>query len=150
METINYLEYNQYWLDKAENEALKGTCLKRNYGCVIVRDNKLVSTGHTRSLGCCNECNRKDCPAGKGYELCPSIHAEQMALIRANSNDLYGADLYLVGLDQPMQNYTKDPEPCWHCKKMIVEAGIRRVIIRYSLDEFVEIDTIQYLKEMFA
>lgn len=149
METINYLEYNNHWLEQAEEMALRGTCLKRNYGCVIVKNNNLVSTGHTRSLGCCNKCNRKDCPAGKGYELCPSIHAEQMALIRANSNDLYGADLYLVGLDQPLQSYTKDPDSCWHCKKMIVEAGIKSVFIRINTDEFVEIDVINYLKEMF-
>ena len=149
METINYLEYTNNWLNEAEEMALRGTCLKRNYGCVIVKDNKLVSAGHTRSLGCCLECNRKDCPAGKGYEICPSVHAEQMALIRANSNELYGADLYLVGLDQPMQNYTKDPEPCWHCKKMIIEAGITNVVIRLDKDEFIEIDTIKYLKEMF-
>lgn len=154
METINYLEYNNYWLTEAEEMALRGTCLKRNYGCVIVKDNKLVSNGYTRSLGCCNECSRKDCPAGKGYELCPSVHAEQMALIRANSNDLYGADLYgadlyLVGLDQPLQSYTKDPDSCWHCKKMIIEAGIKKVFIRITADQFVEIDTIKYLKEMF-
>ena len=146
---MNYIKYNNYWLDKAESEAIKGTCLKRNYGCVIVKDNELLSVGHTRSLGACRECVRKNCPAGQGYEKCPSVHAEQMALIRADGNNVYGATLYLVGLESPVLNYTEFPEPCHHCKKMIIEAGITNVVIRLDEDEFIEIDTIKYLKEMF-
>jgi dCMP deaminase len=127
----------QYFLEMAKICALRGTCLRRNYGVVVVNtmDNTVVSTGYTGSPSgsehCLDigRCWREDnnIPSGSNYEKCRSVHAEQNALLQAGKN-AKGCNLFLVGLDKDKQEFF--PEPCYLCLKMMVNSGIDVVFRR--------------------
>ena len=94
-----------YYLDIAETVIERGTCLRRNYGAVIVKNDEIISTGYVGApRGRKNCCDLKYCmreklnvPRGERYELCRSVHAEQNAIISAKRSDMIDADIYLVG-----------------------------------------------------
>ncbi len=127
-----------YYLDIAETVASRGTCLRNNYGSVIVKNDEVVSTGYTGSprgrLNCndLKKCMRKEknTPSGAGYELCRSVHSEQNAIISASREKMIDGTLYLVGLNKRNNLYVEDNEPCTLCKRMILNAGIKTVIMR--------------------
>lgn len=127
-----------YYLDIAETVAERGTCLRRLYGAVIVKDDEIVSTGYVGAprgrLNCCDTgtCIRAklDIPRGERYELCRSVHAEANAIIAAGRNRTIGADLYLVGIDAGTLEYVKNADCCSMCKRLVINAGIKNVYIR--------------------
>ena len=96
-----------YYLDIAEAVTGRGTCLRRNFGAVIVKNDTIISTGYVgapRGRANCNElryCTREklQVPRGERYELCRSVHAEQNAIINASRSEMLGATLYLVWLE---------------------------------------------------
>lgn len=127
-----------YYLDIAESVAERGTCLRNNYGSIIVKNDEIISTGYTGAprgrkncidLGYCTR-QKYEMPSGKGYERCRSVHSEQNAIISAARKDMIGATLYLVGINQRNEEYVKDNEPCSFCKRMLINAGIKEVIMR--------------------
>lgn len=129
-------EKHRYYLDIAKQVSLRGTCLRRNYGAVIVSSNDtIVSTGYSgspRGVRNCsdgNSCPRNDagCKPGEGYELCCSVHAEQNAIIQAAANDMRGATMYVSGFGVA-GNTNVDCSPCCLCRRMIINAGIKLVI----------------------
>ncbi len=133
-----------YYLDIAEIIAERGTCLRNNYGSVIVKNDEIISTGYTGAprgrkncldLGYCRRMI-KDTPSGAGYELCRSVHSEQNAIISANRRDMIGACLYLVGVDKRSGNYRENTKPCTLCKRMIINAGIEKVVMRDNKTEY--------------
>ena len=138
---------DNYYLDIAEIVLERSTCLRRQYGAVIVKDDEIIATGYTGSprgkKNCCDigECERikNNVPHGSNYELCESVHAEMNAIISASRKDMIGSTLYLVGI-QPLgcglNEYVKDAQPCSICKKLIINAGIEKVIVRTNKDEF--------------
>ena len=75
-------------------------------------------------------------PRGERYELCRSVHAEANAIISAARTEMIGATLYLVGRDAKSGELVPDANSCSMCKRMIINAGITRVVIRNSQDEF--------------
>lgn len=89
---MNRVDKINYYLDIAEAVAERGTCLRNNYGSVIVKNDEVISTGYTgapRGRKNCLDlgfCMRKKCemPSGKGYERCRSVHSEQNAIISAS------------------------------------------------------------------
>ena len=96
-----------YYLDLAETVAQRGTCLRRNYGAVIVKNDEVVSTGYVGAprgrqncsdIGKCIR-NELNIPRGERYELCRSVHAEANAIISASRSQMLGADMYLAGKD---------------------------------------------------
>ena len=99
-------KYN-YYLDIAETVISRGTCLRRNYGAIIVKNDEIISSGYTGAprgrLNCIDRgvCRREELgiPRGERYELCRSVHAEANAIISASRRDMLGAVLYLVGKD---------------------------------------------------
>ena len=128
-----------YYLSIAADIAKRGTCLRRNYGAIIVKNDEIIATGYTGaprgSLNCCKTgiCRRQEMniPSGERYELCRSVHAEQNAIISASRADMLGATLYLFGWEMKDGEFYKPldaPEPCLLCKRMIVNAGIIEVI----------------------
>ena len=139
-----------YYIDIALAVSKRSTCLKRHYGCVIVKNDVIISTGYNGSprgeLNCCDfgECGRKNAERYTGYEKCTSVHAEQNALIAASHDRLQGATLYLACeeckldeersalWDEEIWDFVEDinPEPCGICMRMIKNAGIKRVINR--------------------
>ena len=133
-----------YYLDIAEAVTGRGTCLRRNFGAVIVKNDTIISTGYVgapRGRANCNElhyCTREklQVPRGERYELCRSVHAEANAIISASRNECIGADLYLVGHDARTGEILQDATSCSMCRRMIINAGIKRVVVRNSRQEF--------------
>ena len=133
-----------YYLDIAETVLERSTCLRRQYGAIIVRNDEIVSTGYNGAprgrsncidLGYCIR-ERLGIPAGERYELCRSVHAEQNAIINASRSEMLGATLYLVGLENRTGGYVEAAAPCSLCKRMIINAGIERVIVRDTRDTY--------------
>ena len=135
-----------YYLDIAEIISERGTCLRNNYGSVIVKNDEIISTGYTgapRGRSNCLDlgyCRRKEnnTPSGAGFELCRSVHSEQNAIISANRRDMIGSTLYLVGINKRNGEYINDNEPCTLCKRMIINAGIEKVVMRDNKQNYRE------------
>jgi dCMP deaminase len=140
---------HQYFLDLALRCAHQGTCLRRNFGAIIVDEyNTIVSTGYTgapRKQVDCTElkrCWRNDhhIPSGSNYEKCRSVHAEMNALLQAGKL-ARGCTLYLAGYEVETEDLTQI-WPCFLCSKMIVNTGIRNVIMRTGETTYEETDPI--------
>ena len=137
-----------YYLDLAEVVSKRCTCLRRWYGAVIVKNDEVISTGYVgapRGRANCSDlgyCLRKkmDIPRGQRFELCRSVHAEANAIICAPRRDMLGADLYLVGTEVDTGAYIENAVCCSMCKRMVINAGIARVIIRDDRERFRIID----------
>ena len=136
-----------YYLDIAQAVLGRGTCLRRNFGAIIVKNDQILSTGYAGAprgrqncsdLGVCLR-EKLGVPRGERYELCRSVHAEANAIIHASRSEMTGATLYLVGVDAQTEELVPDASPCSMCKRMIINAGISRVIIRNTPDSFTAI-----------
>ena len=146
---------DNYYLDIAETVAERGTCLRRNYGSIIVKNDEIISTGYTGApMGRKNCIDMQTCireklnvKRGTHYELCRSVHSEANAIISASRRDMIGATLYLVGKDANTKEYVKDANSCSMCKRMIINSGIENVIIRDSKSEYRVIDVLSWVDE---
>ncbi|MEG0803768.1 MAG: deaminase [Pygmaiobacter sp.] len=133
-----------YYLDIADAVSRRGTCLRRNYGAIIVKNDQIISTGYVgapRSRKNCSDlgyCIREkmNIPRGERYELCRSVHAEANAIIAASRAEMIGATLYLAGRDAKTDAYVPDAMCCSMCKRMVINAGITTVIVRIDDDHF--------------
>lgn len=142
-----------YYLDICEQVLERGTCLRRNFGAIIVNNDEIVSTGYVGApRGRKNCCDLKYCtreklniPRGERYELCRSVHAEQNAIISARRRDMIGATLYLVGINHNDGSYVEGARPCALCKRMIINAGIKQVIVRDNKDKYTIIDVEEFI-----
>ena len=127
----------RYYLNIAREVAARSTCLKVLMGAIIVREDQIVATGYvgaprgTKSSLDWGHCLRRELniPSGSKYELCRSVHEEQNAIINAARAgvSLLGGDLYLFGCRRE-DGEPLDAFPCFICKKMIINAGLERVI----------------------
>jgi dCMP deaminase len=144
-----------YYLDIAETVLERGTCVRRNYGSIIVKNDEIISTGYTgapRGRKNCidlNNCIREqhNVPRGTHYELCRSVHSEANAIISASRKDMIGATLYLVGKDAKTKDYVSNANSCSMCKRLIINSGIVLVVIRDSKNEYREISVDSWIKE---
>lgn len=133
---------DNYYLDIADSVRERATCLRRTYGAIIVKNDEIMSTGYNGApRGRCNctdmgVCHREELqiPSGERYELCRSVHAEANAIISASRRDMLGATLYLTGRDARTGEFLKDTTSCSMCRRMIINAGIERVIARQGED----------------
>ncbi len=133
-----------YYLDIAEAVTLRGTCLRKKFGAIIVKDDVIISTGYNGAprgrQNCCDigTCLRDEMniPRGERYELCRSVHAEANAIIAAQRDRMMGADLYMTCVDAKTNQLVGGTTSCQMCKRLIINAGIERVIVRDSKDEF--------------
>ena len=127
---------HDYYLSLAQDVAKRSTCLRRKYGAVIVKDDRIISTGYNGApRGRDNCCDRGTClrqemniPSGERYELCRSVHAEANAIIHATYADMIGSTLYLAGIDALSNEPLSVSEPCSMCKRMIINAQIEKII----------------------
>ena len=78
-------------------------------------------------------------PRGERYEMCRSVHAEANAIISAARKDIIGATLYMVGKETMSEDYVKNACSCAMCKRMIINAGIEKLIVRNTKNEYTEI-----------
>lgn len=141
------IDKENYYLDIAETVLERGTCLRRNFGAIIVNNDQIISTGYVGAprgranctdLGYCYR-TKNNIPRGERYEMCRSVHAEANAIIHAPRERMIGATLYLVGKDATTGEYVENANSCAMCKRLIINAGIARVIIRNNKDKFTAI-----------
>lgn len=140
-----------YYLDIAQTVASRGTCLRKKYGAVIVKNDVILSTGYVGAprgrkncsdLGVCMR-DKLNIPRGERYEMCRSVHAEANAIIAASRDQMIGSTLYLAGLDSKTGELIAGTCCCQMCKRLVINAGIERVIIRDTPDEYriIEVDS---------
>ncbi len=134
-----------YYLSIARDVATRATCLRRKFGAVIVRNDAIIATGYNGAPRGCEDsltagwCYREEfhIPPGERYEMCRSVHAEQNAIIHAGRERTLGATLYLSGTDAKT-NELCGIEPCLLCTKMIINAGLERIVVHKSAGSFAE------------
>ena len=142
-----------YYLDIADAVLERSTCLRRKYGAIIVRSDEIISTGYNgapRGRRNCSDlgyCMRESLhiPSGERYELCRSVHAEANAIISASRRDMLGATLYLAGRDARTGELLHDTTSCSMCRRMIINAGISRVICRVGETDYTVTDVGEWI-----
>jgi len=124
--------WDEYFLDLAQMVAGRSTCLRRHVGAVLVRKERIIATGYNgapRALGHCLDmgCLREEMgiPSGHRYELCRGVHAEQNAIINAAYYGVSTQDTVLYCTNQP----------CIICARMLINAGIIRVVHWGNFDD---------------
>ncbi len=151
MERIDKINY---YLDIAETVLERGTCLRRNFGAIIVNNDEIISTGYNGAPR-----NRKNCidmgycireklniPRGTRYELCRSVHAEANAIISASRRDMLGATLYLAGKEKTTGEYVQNANSCSMCKRLVLNSGISKVIIRDDKTNYRVVDVNDWIE----
>lgn len=141
---MDRIDKHNYYLDICETILERGTCLRRNFAAIIVKNDEIMSTGYSgapRGRKNCSDlgyCKREqlNVPRGTRYELCRSVHAEQNAIISARRHDMIGSSLYLVGKEEKSREYVENASSCSLCKRFIINAGIEKVIIRDTKDKY--------------
>ena len=133
--------WDQYFLGIASLVAKRSTCLRRKVGALVVKDRRILATGyngtpsgikHCADVGCLRE--RLKIPSGERHELCRGLHAEQNVLLQASLHgvSLKGSSMYVTN------------QPCIICAKMIINAGIKEVIVA---DHYPDRMALAFLKE---
>ena len=153
---MSRISKEEYYLNIARTVAERSTCLRRRYGCIIVKNDEIIATGYNGSArgerNCCDDilgvspkCPRVNEPHNTGdYSNCPAVHAEQNAMLSAARKDMIGATMYLDGKefvpddekadawDDDWQEI-KDCTPCPICIRMIANSGIEKVVSRKGI-----------------
>lgn len=122
-------DWDEYFMEMAALTARRSTCLRRQVGAVIVQNKHIIATGYNgapRGLAHCGDreggCLRQQLgvPSGERHELCRALHAEQNAIIQAAAlgNSIEGGTIYITH------------QPCLICAKMIINAGIQRIVVQ--------------------
>ena len=125
---MNRPSWDEYFMQMAELTAQRSTCLRRQVGAILVKEKHIIATGyngapkglpHCEELGGCLR-EKLEIPSGERHELCRALHAEQNAIIQAATlgQSIEGATIYITH------------QPCIICAKMIINAGISRIVIR--------------------
>lgn len=127
---------DEYYLNIAREIARRATCLRGKIGAVIVKNDVIIATGYVGAPRKTKDClERGEClrdklniPHGQNYELCRSVHAEQNCLLNAARAgvSLLGGNMYMWGEDR--EGRPINGLPCFICKKMIINAGLKRFI----------------------
>lgn len=125
-----------YYLSVAEAVAAQSTCLSKKYGSIIVKDDVIVSTGYNGAprgrINCCDRgiCYRAEhnIPRGTRYEFCRAVHSESNAIIAASRESMKNATMYVYGYDTRIKGPVVNVNSCLMCKRMIINAGIERVV----------------------
>ena len=153
---MSRISKENYYLNIAESTLERSTCIRRKYGAIIVKNDEIISTGYNgtpRGRANCSElgfCARQKLAikSGEKYELCLSVHAEQNAIISAARRDTIGATLYLVGKDAKTGEYVSgsSADCCMMCKRVVINAGIKDVIIRLDKENYKVINVEDWVK----
>jgi dCMP deaminase len=127
------LSWDDYFLKMAETACLRSTCLRAQFGAVLVKNYTIISTGYNGAATGVKSCleqgecvrERLHIPSGEHYELCHSVHAEANAIIRANFDLMDDAILYIFGTQE---GKPRNGMPCFMCWRMIFNARTGKVI----------------------
>ena len=122
--------WNSYFMEIADIVKTRSTCIRRQVGAVIVKDNRIITTGYNGAPSGLTHCidnggcerERLNVPSGQRHELCRALHAEQNAIIQAAKIGVSteGATIYIT------------TQPCVIWAKMIINAGIKKVVYKAS------------------
>lgn len=132
--------WDEYFLQLADLVATRSTCLRRLVGAVLVRNERIISTGyngaprglkHCFDTGCLRE--ERQIPSGHRYELCRGVHAEQNAIINAAYYGIATQDSVIYCTNQP----------CIICARMIINAGIIKVVHRGNFDDTLALELME-------
>ena len=142
------IDKQNYYLDIAATVLERSTCMRRCYGAIIVQNDEIVSSGYNgaprgrKNCGDLGYCTREamNIPSGQRYELCRSVHAEANAIISAPRREVLGATLYMVCKDPATGALIPGSTSCSMCRRLIINAGIARVVIRDTATEYREVD----------
>lgn len=138
------IDKENYYLDIAQTVLERSTCAKAHYGALIVRNDEIVSTGYNGAprgradcidIGYCVR-DRLNIPDGQRYELCRSVHAEANAIISAARSECIGGTIYLAGQDAETGECIENLRPCPACRRMIINAGLSKIVIRTAKDKY--------------
>lgn len=141
---MSRISKENYYLDIAQTVLERATCLRRVYGAIIVKNDEIISTGYNGAprgrqncvdMGYCTREAMK-IPRGERYELCRSVHAEANAIISAARRDTVGGTLYLVGRNAQTGELLHDATSCSMCRRLVINSGLSKVVIRKTEDEF--------------
>ena len=142
------IDKENYYLDIAQTVSERSTCLRRRYGAIIVKNDEIISTGYNGAprgrkncadLGYCTR-EAMNIPSGERYELCRSVHAEANCIISAARRDTLGATLYMVCKNPSTGQLIPDSSSCSMCRRLIINAGITKVVIRDTPTEYRVVD----------
>ena len=144
-----------YYLDIAQTVAERSTCMRRMFGAIIVKNDSIISTGYNGAprgrkncsdLGVCMR-DKLNIPRGERYELCRSVHAEANAIIAAPREQMLGATLYMVCVDPKTKEVQSGTSSCMMCKRLVLNAGIKTVVVRDTADTYREIDVASWIED---
>ncbi|MBQ8718210.1 MAG: cytidine/deoxycytidylate deaminase family protein [Clostridia bacterium] len=146
---------HNYYLDIAQTVAERSTCLRKKYGAIIVKDDSIISTGYNgapRGRQNCSDLNfcmreKLQIPRGERYEMCRAVHAEANAIIAAGRDQMLGATLYQSCVDPKDGTLVQNICSCMMCKRMIINAGITKVVFRDTADEFRIVDVQEWIDD---
>lgn len=133
--------WDEYFMTLVEDVKERSTCLRRQVGALIVKENRILATGYNGAPTGCTHCEQSGClreklhiPSGQRHELCRALHAEQNAFLQASKYGIavQGATLYVT------------TQPCSLCAKMIINAGIVKVVFK---GEYPDELSLELLKE---
>ena len=153
--SIKRISKENYYLDIAQTVLERATCLRRVYGAIIVKNDEIIATGYNGAprgrancvdLGYCSR-EAMRVPRGERYELCRSVHAEANAIISAARRDTVGGTLYLVGRDAQTGGLLSDATSCSMCRRLVINAGLEKVVIRRTETEFEVVDVEEWIAE---
>ena len=152
---MDRISKENYYLDIAETVLERATCLRRVYGAIIVKNDEIISTGYNgapRGRANCVDmgyCSREAMrvPRGERYELCRSVHAEANAIISASRRDMVGGTIYLVGRDARTGELLADATSCLMRRRMVINAGLEKVVIRRTDTEFETVPVAAWIAE---
>lgn len=150
---MNRRDKENYYLDIAETVSERGTCIKHNYGAIIVNNDEIISTGYAgaprgrkncNDLGYCTV-DKLQMPQGLGQEKCRSVHAETNAIISAGRKYMIGGTIYLVGKHYETGDYIENTTSCMMCKRMIINSGIEQIVIRDDKETYRTIEVCDWI-----
>ena len=142
-----------YYLDIAQTVSKRSTCLRKHYGAIIVKDDCIVATGYNgapRGRKNCSDLNfcmrdKLNIPRGERYEMCRSIHAEANAIIAASREEMVGSTLYMACEDGKTGELLSGMSSCAMCRRNIINAGIDKVIIRDTEEDYRVINVSEWI-----
>ena len=142
------IDKENYYLDIAQTVLERSTCLRRCYGAIIVQNDEIISTGYNgapRGRKNCvdlNYCTREamNIPSGQRYELCRSVHAEANCIISAARKETLDSTLYMACRNPATGELIPGSTSCSMCRRQIINAGIRRVVIRDTPTDYRIVD----------
>ncbi|MFG6352052.1 MAG: cytidine deaminase [Oscillospiraceae bacterium] len=142
------IDKENYYLDIAGIVLERSTCMRKHYGAIIVQNDEIVSSGYNgaprgrKNCGDLGYCAREamKIPSGERYELCRSVHAEANAIVSAHRREVLGATLYMACRDPATGELIPGATSCSMCRRLIINAGIAKVVIRDTPAEYRVVD----------